>query len=276
MTRIALCNALITGGASGLGYLLAQRFVAAGARHVTLWDIDAAGLAQAVEQLQAQGGRVTGFVVDITDTAAMDEALAAMDAGGIRVDLLVNNAGIIVGKRFIEQSDATITRELAINTIAPMQLALRVLPRMVAEDRGHLVTIASAAGLVSNPRMSVYCASKWAAVGWSDSVRLELAQQQSAVRVTTVTPYYTSTGMFAGVRSPIIPILPPERVVDAVVRGIERDAIWVRTPGIVHLLPLVRGLLPTRWFDVVVGRWLGVYTTMASFTGRVPPRDADA
>jgi short-subunit dehydrogenase len=116
--------------------------------------------------------------------------------------------------------------------------------------------------------MAVYCGSKWAAIGWSDSVRLELAQAGSAVRVTTVTPYYTSTGMFAGVQSPIIPIIEPIAVVRAVVRGIERNAIWVRTPGIVHILPFVRGILPTRWFDIIVGRWLGVYDTMRTFTGR--------
>jgi short-subunit dehydrogenase len=116
--------------------------------------------------------------------------------------------------------------------------------------------------------MAVYCASKWAAVGWSDSIRLELAQAGSAVKVTTVTPYYTTTGMFAGVQSPIIPIIEPIAVVRAVLDGIQRNAIWVRTPWIVTILPLVRGLLPTTWFDVVVGKWLGVYDTMRTFTGR--------
>lgn len=268
MTRIRHTHALITGAASGLGLLLTEHFLAAGAAHVTLWDIDAAALEHAVTRLRAAGHAVTGYVLDITDAEALDRTVAAMDAAGIRVDILVNNAGIIVGKPFVEQQDTTIMREMAINAIAPMQITQRFLPRMVAQNRGHLVTIASAAGLVSNPRMSVYCASKWAAVGWSDSVRLELAQAGSAVRVTTVTPYYTSTGMFAGVQSPVIPIIEPAAVVTAIVEGIERNAIWVRTPRIVHLLPFVRGILPTRWFDIVVGRWFGVYRTMETFRGR--------
>lgn len=268
MTRITRTNALITGAASGLGLLLTEALLAAGAAHVTLWDIDAPRLEDAVSRLRARGHAVHGYVVDIRSTDAMDAALAEMDRSGITVDVLINNAGIIVGKPFVEQSDAAITREMSINAIARMHLTLRILPRMVAANRGHLVTIASAAGLVSNPRMAVYCGSKWAAIGWSDSVRLELAQAGSAVRVTTVTPYYTSTGMFAGVQSPVIPIIEPSAVVRAIVRGIERNAIWVRTPGIVHILPFVRGILPTRWFDVIVGRWLGVYDTMRTFTGR--------
>jgi short-subunit dehydrogenase len=268
MTRLKNCNALITGAASGLGLLMAEQLLAAGAAHVTLWDINDTALNVAVERLRAAGYAVHGCVVDITSTGAMDAALADMDARGISVDVLINNAGIIVGTPFVAQTDAAIDREMAINAIAPMHLTLRILPRMIAANRGHLVTIASAAGLVSNPRMAVYCASKWAAVGWSDSIRLELAQAGSAVNVTTVTPYYTTTGMFAGVRSPIIPIIEPIAVVRAVLAGIQRNAIWVRTPWIVTILPLVRGLLPTTWFDVIVGKWLGVYDTMRTFTGR--------
>jgi short-subunit dehydrogenase len=268
MTRIKNTHALITGAASGLGLLMTEQLLAAGAAHVTLWDINASALDNALTRLRADGYSVHGSVVDITSAEAIDLALADMDAQGITVDLLINNAGIIVGKPFVEQTDAAIDREMAINALAPMHITLRILPRMIAQNRGHLVTIASAAGLVSNPRMAVYCASKWAAIGWSDSIRLELAQAGSAVKVTTVTPYYTSTGMFAGVRSPIIPIIEPLAVVHAILAGIQGNAIWVRTPWIVSVLPLVRGLLPTRWFDVVVGRWLGVYDTMRTFTGR--------
>ena len=268
MTRLKNCNALITGAASGLGLLMAEQLLAAGAAHVTLWDINDTALNAAIDRLTARGYAVHGFVVDITSTTAIDAALAEMDAQRISVDVLINNAGIIVGTPFVAQTDAAIDREMAINAIAPMHLTLRILPRMMAANRGHLVTIASAAGLVSNPRMAVYCASKWAAVGWSDSIRLELAQTGSAVKVTTVTPYYTTTGMFAGVQSPIIPIIEPIAVVRAVLDGIQRNAIWVRTPWIVTILPLVRGLLPTTWFDVVVGKWLGVYDTMRTFTGR--------
>jgi short-subunit dehydrogenase len=185
----------------------------------------------------------------------------------VTIDVLVNNAGVVVGKAFVDHSPVDISRTMSINAIAPMNLTRELLPGMLARDDGHVVNVASAAGMVSNPRMSVYCASKWAVIGWSDSLRLELEQARSRVRVTTVTPYYIDTGMFAGVRS-VIPLLKPERVADAIVAAIERDAVFLRLPRIIHLLPLVRGILPMRWFDTVVGDWLGVYRSMRTFRGR--------
>jgi short-subunit dehydrogenase len=116
--------------------------------------------------------------------------------------------------------------------------------------------------------MSVYCASKWAVIGWSDSLRLELEQAQSGVNVTTVTPYYIDTGMFAGVRSRVIPILKPQRVANAIVAAIAADRIFLRLPRLLNFVPLLRGMLPTRWFDRVGGEWLGVYHSMREFKGR--------
>jgi len=150
-----------------------------------------------------------------------------------------------------------------------MHLCKLFLPGMVQQKNGHIVNIASAAGMVSNPKMSVYAASKWAVIGWSDSLRLEMEALGTGVKVSTVTPYYINTGMFAGVHSSIIPILEPEVAAKRIIRGIEKNRIFIRMPGIVYVLQLVKGILPARWFDVVVGRWMGVYDTMKEFKGRV-------
>jgi all-trans-retinol dehydrogenase (NAD+) len=89
------------------------------------------------------------------------------------------------------------------------------------------------------------------------------------INVTCVTPYYISTGMFAGVKSSIfIPITKPETAARKIIRGIERNALHVRMPFIVYTLQLIKGLLPTRAFDLVVGKFLKVYKTMDEFTGR--------
>jgi short-subunit dehydrogenase len=148
-----------------------------------------------------------------------------------------------------------------------MHVTRELLPAMVARRTGHIVNIASAAGLVSNPRMSVYCASKWAMIGWSDSLRLELDLGRTGVKVTTVTPYYVDTGMFAGVRSPVIPILEADEVARAIVSAVTQDRVILRLPRILYLLPLVRGILPRPLFDLIVGRWLGVYRSMDAFRG---------
>lgn len=268
MSQLAQATVLITGGASGIGYLLGQQLGTRAIGHLVIWDINQSLLNEAVTALQQHGVHVTGYHVDITDAAQVDDTLAAMHTANIHVDILVNNAGIVIGKPFADYADGQIAREMAINAVAPMIIAHKLLPGMQQRHRGHIVNIASAAGLLSNPRMSVYVASKWAITGWSDSLRIELEQAKSPIKVTTVMPYYINTGMFDGVRSRIIPILTPDHVVRQIIRAIEHDAIFLRMPWIVNLLPLIKGILPVRWFDVVVGKWFGIYATMQHFTGR--------
>ena len=157
------------------------------------------------------------------------------------------------------------------NATAPMVLALQALPDMIARDHGHLCNIASAAGMISNPKMSVYVASKWAVIGWSDSVRIELRQARSRVRVTTVAPYYIDTGMFDGVRSRIFPILDPEATARKILRAIERDKDFRGIPWGFHFIRFWQGVLPTSWFDTIFGDWFGIFSAMDGFTGRKGP-----
>jgi short-subunit dehydrogenase len=261
-------TALITGGASGIGRLMGRKLLAAGAQHLLVWDIHEEALSRAVAELTAEGHRADAFHVDVSDPEQVQASVREMEVRGIAVDVLINNAGVIVGKPFVEHSLADITRTMEVNALAPMYLTRELLPGMVARGVGHVVNIASAAGMVSNPRMSVYCASKWAVIGWSDSLRLEMERARTGVKVMTVLPYYISTGMFAGVRSRVIPILEPEHVAEEIVSAIEHDRIFLRLPRLLNFVPLLRGILPTRWFDRIGGEWLGVYHTMDEFRGR--------
>jgi len=265
MTEIAGRTALITGGASGIGLLMGESLLQKGLARLIVCDLSEANIATAAPRL---GPKAEFHRIDVTDTPALLDLAARIDQTGRPVDLLINNAGIVVGRPFAQHSAADIDRTMAVNATALMQLTRALLPGMIARGEGHVVNIASAAGMVSNPGMSVYCASKWAVIGWSDSLRLEMEAAATGVRVTTVIPYYIDTGMFDGVRSPIIPILKPEPAVARIIRAIERDRVFLRMPGIVNILPLVRGLLPRRAFDVVVGRWFGIYDSMSGFTGR--------
>ena len=143
-----------------------------------------------------------------------------------------------------------------------------LLPDMLHRKSGHVVNIASAAGMAAHPKLSVYAASKWGLIGWSESLRLELEQAKTGIKVTTVTPYYIDTGMFKGVRSPIIPLLKPEKVAQKIIKAIEKNKIFSRMPWLVYAMPFFKGILPQRWFDMIVGKIFGVYGAMDSFEGR--------
>lgn len=272
MSTITGKKALITGGASGIGRLMGQLLLQKGLDTLVIWDIDKKNLEAVKQENEQQGYRVMTYALDISDTnAVISTAKEVLIDCGV-IDILINNAGIVVGKDFIEHSHEEIDRTMEINTSALMHIAKAFLPAMLNAGSGHIVNIASAAGLVGNPKMSVYVASKWAVIGWSDSLRLEMEKRKTNIRVTTVTPYYISTGMFAGVKSSVIlPILRPKKAAGLIIRGIEKNKLWVRMPGLVYLLPLVKGILPQRWFDRIVGGWMGIYKTMDDFTGRNPP-----
>jgi len=267
MSLIQGRSVLITGGASGIGRIMAGMVLEKRARSLIIWDIDSQGLDTAVGELRAVHPEVHGHTVNVADLENVIRASReAQDTTG-GVDILINNAGVVVGRYFHEHTHADIERTLNINTLAPMHITLEFLPRMLERGSGHIVNIASAAGMVANPKMSAYCASKWGVIGWSDSLRLELERLNPGVKVTTVAPYYIDTGMFAGVRS-LIPLVKPRVAAHRIIRGIEKDRLFVRMPFIVNLLPLVRGILPLRWFDFVVGRALRVHSTMNEFKGR--------
>ena len=138
---------------------------------------------------------------------------------------------------------------------------------MIAQKSGHICNIASSAGFISNPKMSVYAASKWAVIGWSDSLRIEMQMKKTNVNITTVTPYYINTGMFEGVKS-LIPILNPEKVAEKIIRGIEHNRIIVSMPLSMHFIRLSQGILSIKMFDWFAGSVLRIYKTMDHFVGR--------
>ena len=268
MTRIKEKCVLITGAGSGIGRIMGRLALERGARKVIVWDVDEERIAGTLAAWAAPE-RTAAYRVDLSDmqqlTACAERTLA--ECGG--VEILINCAGIITGnKTFDRLTPAEIDRTMAVNTMAPMQLARLLLPGMIARNEGHLCNIASAAGMISNPRMSVYAASKWAVIGWSDSVRIELQEARSQVHVTTVAPYYINTGMFDGVRSRLVPILDPERTARRILRAIERNRSFAGIPWGFHLIRSVQGLLPTCLFDRIIGHWAGIYHAMDHFTGR--------
>jgi len=269
MTQIRNSTLLITGGASGIGRLMGLKSLQQQARRLIIWDINPDNLQEVTADFTAQGYQVFPYQVNVADTDQVQQTAEKVMAQVGLPDILINNAGIVVGKTFAEHTSSDIKRTLEVNTLGPMAVTHAFLPAMIKRGSGHVVNIASAAGLLPNPRMSVYAASKWAVLGWSESLRLELEALGKNLHVLTVTPSYIDTGMFAGVKAPLLtPILSPDTIADAILEAVRKNKTILRKPAVVHLLPLLRGILPARVFDFVVGRGFSVYTSMDHFAGR--------
>ena len=269
-------NVLITGGASGIGKIMGRMALEKGAKCFIIWDINKEGIETTCKELSSFG-KVKGYVVNVADNEIVKERYQQTVKECGYIDILINCAGVITSnKTFDQQSSEEITRTVNINTVAPMFVARAVLPDMLGRNKGHLCTIASAGGMLSNPKMSVYAASKWGVIGWSDSVRIELQQMKSKVRMTTVAPYYIKTGMFDGVKSKIFPLLEPEYVARKVIRAIEKNKTFKGIPFGFHFIRFWQTVLPTRIFDFFFGKVFGLYHAMDNFTGRTPVKKATA
>lgn len=268
MTTFAAKNIVITGAASGIGRLLAER-LAADAAHVILWDIDDARLKELADRLRGSGGHVSSYRCDVTQREAVySTARRVLERSG-SVDILINNAGVVTGKRFMESSDDEILHTFQVNALAPFWTTRAFLPAMIERDTGHVVNIASAAGLVGAPRLSDYCASKAAVIGFDESLRLELRRLGSRVRTTLACPFFVRTGMFAGVRTRfpwLLPIMRPEEVADRILRAVRSDRRRVIMPRFAYVAMPLR-ILPIPWFDWLL-EFFGITRAMDGFTGR--------
>lgn len=171
---IAGASVLITGGASGIGKELALSAAHRGATQVIIWDIDAEAAHAVVREIQSFGGSATAYRVDLADpahvAAAGEETIAAYG----RVDILINSAGIVTGKEFLDLTEEDITRTFNLNVFALYRVTKVFLPGMIARGKGSITAITSAAGLIGVARQTDYSASKFAATGFIESLRAEL------------------------------------------------------------------------------------------------------
>ena len=264
---------VVTGAARGMGEIYVRRAVAEGAKAVALWDVDLPLATALVRELRSPECDVRAFQVDLGSPQEIATAARQTREQLGSPNVVINNAGIVRSGQFVDQDPASdIESTMAINAMAPMLTTREFLPDMIADrSREHRVlNIASAAGTLAQPNMSVYAASKWALIGWGESLRLELTLGGNGhVAVTTFCPSFVSTGMFEGARGPLLtPILTPKSATNAAWDGMLSGRPMVLKPWTVKLGMAARGLLPTRAWDVVAGKVFHVYSSMDHFTGR--------
>lgn len=259
---------LITGAAIGMGRLLALEVAKRGAAHVVLWDVNKTGLAAVKKDVIALGATSSTSTVDVTDHRAVTTAAkkALKDAG--HIDVLINNAGVVSGKDFLDLTPEDIERTFKVNTLALYWTSQAFLPTMLERDRGRIVTIASAAAFAGVAKQTDYAASKHAAFGFTESLRAELRGKNSSVTTLTVCPYYVNTGMFDGVKSgsPLLPIQESQPTVEKIASAIESTRRELLLPPMVWSVRLFR-LFPASWFDVIAD-FFGINKSMSTFRGR--------
>jgi short-subunit dehydrogenase len=194
---------LITGGASGIGKAIAARMAAGGAV-LELADLDEKALHEAAAELRESGARVRPHVMDVTDPAQIAAVRAAIHADGAALDVVVNNAGLVHGGAFLDVPLERHVETYRVNVLGLVAVTHAFLPDLVAGGDGHVVNIASASAFIGLPYGATYASSKWAVLGFSESLAVELALEgHRHVHVTAVCPSYVATGLFDGVRPPL-------------------------------------------------------------------------
>mgnify|MGYP000395083056 FL=1 len=183
--------ALITGGSRGLGFLIARELAREGCR-VAVCARDEAGLARARVRLEADGAEVLAVACDITDRTQVDNLVRQVNDRFGRVDIVVNNAGIIQVGPAPTMTLADFQSALGTIFWGPVYLTWAVLPQMVSRRYGRLVNITSIGGKVPFPQSLPYTCAKFALVGFSEGLRAELGRY--GIKVTTVVPWFTRTG----------------------------------------------------------------------------------
>lgn len=238
----------VTGGARGIGREIARHLAAAGAC-VAIGDRDGEAVRSTAAQLP---GTVQGFDLDVTDSASFRSFLAAVESAFGPIEVLVNNAGVMWVGPFDEELDSATQRMLDVNLGGAIRGVRLAAPAMRSRGRGHIVTIASAAALLSPPGESTYAATKHGVRGYLVGVREEL--RGSGVELSVIMPGVVDTDLAAGTATGAAKLLQPADVARVVVRTIQRPRFEVTIPGYVGPLARVVALLPQRVRDGVLRR----------------------
>ncbi|KAE9555707.1 hypothetical protein FO519_001059 [Halicephalobus sp. NKZ332] len=265
---------LITGTGSGIGRLCAIRFGDLGARLV-LWDVNEKLNLETLAILKKNGVDAKAYTVDISDRKAIYDTAERVKKEVGDVDILFNNAGIVSGKKIFENRDELMEKTIAVNTTSLFFTTKAFLPKMLEKNEGHVATLASMAGKAGTAGLVDYCASKYGAVGFNESLRAEMASLGKNIHVTTICPYYINTGMFDGVETyaPLcLPILEPEYVADRIIEAILTNQYDLYLPKFSYVIAAFAGFLPYKAI-FVIAQYLGVHHTMDHFTGRTQKKN---
>lgn len=229
---------VVTGGGRGIGLAIARVLASRGAR-IAIGDIDEALADSAAASVGGFGGKL-----DVRDRESFAAFLDATRHALGPVDVLVNNAGIMPSGPFVDEADGLSDAQIDINLRGVIHGCKLALPEMIARGSGHIVNVASMAGVLAVPGLAVYCATKFAVVGLTETLREEY--RDSGVSFTQVMPAKVTTELASGTDSAArgVPTASPEDVADAVLDAITRRIDTVTVPRYMNTLAPLQGITP--------------------------------
>ncbi|XP_014647033.1 PREDICTED: epidermal retinol dehydrogenase 2 [Ceratotherium simum simum] len=261
---------LVTGAGSGLGRLLALSFAHLGSVLV-LWDISKEGNEETCKMAREAGAtRVYAYTCDCSRREEVYRVADQVKKEVGDVSILINNAGIVTGKNFLDCPDELMEKSFDVNFKAHLWTYKAFLPAMIASNHGHLVCISSLAGLIGANGLADYCASKFAAFGFAESVFVEtFVRKQTGIKTTIVCPFLIKTGMFEGctTRCPtLLPILEPEYAVRKIVDAILQEKLYLYIPRFLYFMMFLKSFMPLK-AALLLTEYLGGFTLMDGFLG---------
>lgn len=243
----------ITGSASGLGRAMALRFAREGCQ-VAVADVNDARAAETAEEIEAAGGEALLVHCDITSDESVAEAAAAVDEAWGGVDVLVNNAGVAAAGTVIDTTMEDWTWMIDTNLLGAVRMCRALVPSMQAQRSGHIINVASAAGIVQSPGMASYNVAKAGMIALSETLRNEV--RRFGIGVTVVCPSFFATNLMESYRGPAVGVremadklmrrssLSADDVADEVYRAMEKDDLFVFAHNEARLAYHFKRLMP--------------------------------
>lgn len=274
MGKLNSRKAVVTGGAMGIGLATARRLLDEGC-DVTIWDLNPQALKKVEKELKAMGkGNVFAYECDVTDKKKVKTLADKAEKDMGRVDFLINNAGMEMHGRFCDKKIEDWERETAVNLNSIYYCTHSILPGMYKRNFGHIVNISSAAGLIGVGELAVYCATKWAVYGLTESLRVEALTDKKKIKYTSIHPHFIKEGLFKGGRLNFIGelFIPRISTHDVVAKAIVDKALkqgrtTVKIPVTLQLAQIFRALLPSVLFQIMAVKLFGTGTGMREWTG---------
>lgn len=242
--------ALITGAGQGIGRQLARVLGKLGTIVVCV-DVNEETNLETVKIVQEEGGMAFGYKCDVSIREQVDNLAKAIRSEVGDINILINNAGVLYCRPFIQHTAQQIEKIVQTNLMGQLWILKTFLPRMIEMDRGYVVAMSSIVGHAGAPNMVPYSASKFAIKGMMEALHLELRQENPHhnIHLMTVSPFIVDTGMVKGakVRFPgLLNVVSAEKAAEIIISQMRRNATIVFIPAIYYYIHNFVRLLPSQ------------------------------